>query len=280
MVIARGLAELTVLVILTLMPIFLMALGYFNKMHIVVRVILLVFCPLSLWGIWALAQIPFKLVITESELTARALLKKWTLGWTELSMIKLCNRYGLRQYVLTHAGGELSFPSLFNRSDELLRQIRAKLPNRGRSTAGDAQTFKMPAFAFALEIGKLLLQAGFAVLFFYFYFSLTKSSKSSQEDLLIVLLAAIVFAAAVIWKSWQTMRLPHEVKIDTDGLKLAGPCLKNKILSWNEVEKLESLSLLFPDGMRLCAGKKSYLIGANLDGFDELCEEISRRKPG
>lgn len=277
MVIARGLAELTVLAILSIAPFVLMGFGLFNKLDVVVRFGLVLLSPLSMWGIWLLAQVPYKIVLSDSGLDAVALLKRWNLHWSNLKMMKQSSRVGFRQYVITHSGGELSFPCLFSRTDELLEQIRSKLPNRGRSTTGDAQIFRMPRISFYLELGKLILQAGFALIFFFFYFSLLKGGKSSQEDMAVVLIAAIAFSGAVLWKSVQTFRLPHEVKVDKDGLLLSGPFGRSQMVSWNEIESLESLSLLFPDGKGLRVRKQRLLLGSSLDGFDELCEEISRR---
>lgn len=278
MVLARGLAELSVLVILILLPPGLLLANQFFNLHIIVRVALCILAPLSLIGVWGVGQIPFKLILDNSALSTVALLRRERVEWEKMLTLRQGSKIGFRRYQIKHADGELSFPCMFGKADQLLEEIRARLPNRGRSITGDAQVFRLPLIGFIFELGKLLLQAIFSILFFCFFFSQLKSGSSSKEDLLIVAVAAVAFVASVVWKIVQTFRFPHEIESSPLGLQLK-PILGNKEgsrLSWNEIRDLRAAGVLYPDGVFISAGKRNYLLSSGLDGFDELCEEIKQ----
>ena len=70
-VLARALAELSVLIILSILPAVLFCLGYFASMHIVVKVCVCVLSPIALFVIRAIAGIPFRVQVDAAGLTCR-----------------------------------------------------------------------------------------------------------------------------------------------------------------------------------------------------------------
>jgi hypothetical protein len=275
-VMARALAEMTVLFILGALPVILFLAGHFFDIHIVFRAGVCVVAPFALLGLWGFSQLAFKVEVNDEGLATRSILRRSFLAWPQIISLKQTNRMGLREYCLEHAGGSLSFPSLLNHVAELVDTIRSHLPNRGRSTTGDAQLYKVAPIMFLAELFKMGLQAGFSAIFFWFYDSLKHSAKVSSEDALFVLALAVLILLAVIWKLIQFFRLPSEVQILRDKLALKTLC-KSTELSWPEISKLAPAGMLFPEGLMLSAGKHTYLIGNNVDCFDELVEEIQLR---
>lgn len=275
-ILARGLAEITVLLILAALPFVLLAFGKFFILHIFIRVGLCVMAPLALLGLWGFSQIAFRVIASEDGLTTRCILKKTFLKWNEMQALRLTNRMGLREYLISHSGGTLSFPSMLNGASELVETIRERLPNRGRSTAGDAQSFRVSAISFGIDLAKLLLQMGFAALCFWFFDSLRKSGKTSPGDLVVVLLLAILVCAGVIWKTILFLRLPREVQLDKDGATFKGLFRTGKI-AWSEIKMVAVSGILYPEGLKINTGTKSYLITNSIDAFDELADEIQQR---
>ena len=276
MVLARGLAELTVLVILVLLAPGLLIVNQFFNLHVLVQITVCILMPLAMLGLWGLGKIPFKLVLDDAALSTIALFKRERVEWEKMLTLRQGSKIGFRRYQIKCTEGELSFPCMFGKIDELLDEIRRRLPNRGRSITGDAQVFCLPILGFAFELGKLFLQAVFSILFFCFFFSQLKSGSSSREDLLIVAIAAVAFVASVIWKIAQTFRFPHQVESSPLGLlmKPAFSKAQGQLLPWNEINDVQPAGILYPDGVFICSKKQKYLVSSALEGFDELCEEI------
>lgn len=273
---ARALAELSVLVILALLPIVLYLLNQFFLIHFMLRAGVCILSPLSLFGLWGICQIPFKVTVDDSAILAQALIKKQSLKWEEISSLRQTSRMGWRECSLSHKAGVLSFPCMLKNVSELLEFIRGKLPNRGRSTTGDAQSFKIPDSSFLFELVKLLLQALFAGLFIYFFSYLSASGKASKDDLIIVLSAAVLIAVSVIWKAIQLYRLPRQIELEKDRMTLKLP-FKTVTLAWNEISKIAVSGILYPQGIFVWVNSKKYLIADLMDGYDELAEEVGQR---
>lgn len=85
-----------------------------------------------------------------------------------------------------------------------------------------------------------------------------------------------MISAAVVWKLFQCLRLPKEVQLGLEGLTLKG-LFRSVTIAWNELRKVSSAGLLYPEGLFLTTSKKNYLIGNGIDGYDELTEEIQQR---
>jgi hypothetical protein len=235
--------------------------------------------PLALLALFAFAQAAYKVMLTDSGLKIASILKTVSLRWEDIRILKQTNKMGWREYLLIHDGGESCFPCLVNGCAELVEKIRSRLPNRGRSTGGDTQLYRIAPAALVRESGKLALQAGFAALFFYFHDSLARNPQSSREDVLLVLAVAVLISAAVVWKSWQFLRLPYRAQVKREGLSLKG-IFSAIDLSWSDIKKMSAAGLLYPDGLFIAAAGKNYLLSNNLDCYDELTEEIQQRRRG
>jgi hypothetical protein len=273
---ARALAEITVLAVLTLLPVVLLASGHFLSIHPILRCGICLLSPLSLFGLWAFGQIAFKVSVSDSGLTLRSVLKRQFIRWQDISILKQTNRIGFREYLIVHEQGELGFPCLLNRCAELVEIIRSRLPGRGRSTTGDVQFYKVKLTTVVAEVFKLLLQFGFSALFFCFAGSLKQSGRSSSEDFYVVVGAAVLIAAVVLWKLLQFLRLPQEVRLSGEGLTVRG-VFSSASIAWSEIGKAQASGILYPEGVVISAGRRKYLLADIFDCFDELIEEIQQR---
>lgn len=273
---ARALAELTVLVILSLLPLLLLLSNHFFSIHLIFRIGVLLLSPAAMLGIWGLGQIPFKVELCADGLRTFALFKKEQVKWTEMCGLKQSNKYGFRQYLVYHASGEISFPYVISGVSELVETIRSRLPNRGRSITGDAQKYKLPTLVFFLEFVKLAFHGVFAGLFFWFYDSLKSSGKTSTEDLILILSAAVLFVLALFWRLAQLFRLVKEVELVSSGLKISMP-FKTSQLGWNDIESVKTTNMLEPEGVVLKGKALNCLVSNSMDSFDELSEELKKR---
>lgn len=275
-VIARGLAELTVLFILALAPLVLLAFGKFFALHIMLRVILCCLSPVAIWLAWGLLQINFMITLSETGLSSRSLSRKQILAWDEMISIKQNTTMGFREYRLTHQGGQLCFPASFEKLPQLIESIRDHLPQRGRATITGAQIFRLSKIVYSFEIVKAVFQFAFAVLVFWFYDSLRHSGHSVQEDLILILGLAIIVAAVVIWRFIQTLLIAQEVRLDKDRLELKS-LFGSASLEWGQISRVSNAGLLYPEGLIINAGKKNYLVANTIDCFDEFSEELTER---
>ena len=275
-VLARALAEMTVLTILTILPIALFATGHFFAVNIILRAGVTILALLSLVGLWGFGQIAFKVVVTDSGLTTQSIFRKHFLKWTQILLLKQRNRLGWKEYSLVHASGEVSFPCLLKAAPQLVETIRSRLPDRGRSTTGAEQLYRVGAITLVQEIAKLILQAGFAGLIFCFYETLKLEGKSSLEDILFVLALAVMVSAVVAWKLIQFLQLPVTVQLQKEGMTLKG-IFRSAIISWSDIKKVANSGLMHPEGLLIRTDKHNYLIANTVDCWDELSEEIQLR---
>lgn len=275
-ILARALAEMTVLAILGALPFVLLLAGKFTVIHPILRWGICLMSPLALLALWGFGRVCYRVVLEEGGLTARSLLKKQFLRWEQIRLLKQINRIGWREFLLVHENGEVGFPCLLHRCSELVETIRLRLPGRGRSITGDAQSYKVVAATTVRDCGKLLLQTVFAGLFFCFYESLRSGGKAAREDQFIVLGAAILISAFVAFKLIQLLRLPREVLLTKEGMTFKH-LFGASHLAWSEITKVAESGLPFPEGLLIYAGSKKCLIADTFDCFDELAEEIRQR---
>lgn len=274
--IARGLAELTVLIILCILPLGLLISHQFFSLHLVVKIAVSCLSPLSGLGIWGLLKIPFQVKLSESGVSVRSLSKKETVPWENLLSIKQTSNYGLKQYSLVHKGGELSFPRMLNNVSELLGAIKSRIPGKQSATINDGKIFQIPKISFFVDCLKWVLQAAFAVFFAQFASSLAISAKNTQTDLFIIYLAAVLIFMAVFWNLSQLLKMPQQIVLDQEGISFKSLLRKSRIF-WTEIKGVQVAGVFYPEGLLLSSKKGAFLLSANTNEIDELSEIVSEK---
>ena len=274
--IARGLAELSVLAILSMLPVGLLVSKHFFALHLILKIALCCLSPISLLGIWGLIQIPFRVSVDDFGISVRSLARKNFLAWEEILSLKQASPYGLKQYVLTGKSSSLSFPRMLNNVSDLVSSIKARIPALSSATISDGKIFCLPRVSFLLDCFKWLLQLAFAGFFAQFACTLAISEKNSQGDLFIIYLAAASIFIGVLWNLAQLLRQPHRILIEKDGLVLSSMFSKAKI-AWTELRSLKQAGVFHAEGLALGSTKGSYVLSADINEIDELAELISAK---
>lgn len=276
MVMARAVAELAVLAIISLLAPGLFIVGQFFAMPVILRVSLCILSPLALFLLFLMLRIPYKVSLSPQGLELRSVLERKNLLWAEIESLKLLSRAGYQEYVLKSKGGITSFPCLLKNVQDLVRSIRQQIPGGGRSQTGLEQVYKMPRPAFLAQIAKLVLQAAFLVLFLYFFICLSINPASSREDLALILFALLAFFLLLAWKLVQTFKQAMEVFLSVTGVEvktLSG----RQSYDWASLEGISKAGVFYPDGLLLKAGKNRILLSAGIDAYDELADELQSR---
>lgn len=276
MVIMRLLAELTAMLILAVMPIFLLISGNFWQLHFYLQVTLCVLALPALGLAISYGYLPFRVVVDDFGLETVALFKRQKLLWQQMQTIKLKTNWGWRRYVIASDCGDVSFPFWLKDVQFLIETIRSRLPARGRSLVATRQSYRLDWASALLQLGKGLAQLVFIVVFWLFFQSLCRGQTANREDIIIVLIAGIVFTFMMLWRFLAILALPHFVEVSSEEL-LVKSWLKSHQIKWHEIGSITTPHFIFPEGIVLRAGNKRILVGSALDSFDELVEEVRGR---
>lgn len=273
---ARGLAELTVLVILSLLPLLLIVSKQFFALHLVLKIAVCCLSPTSALGVWGLLRIPFRVDVSEIAISVRSIIKRESLAWSEIISLRQSSAYGLKQYVLQGRQATLNFPRMLNNVGELVSQIRAKIPGARTATISDGAVYRMAKISFLIDCFKWLLQLGFAIFFAQFARSLAISGTNSQADLFIIYAAAVLIFLGVFWNFVQLIRLPQALVLDKEGMSLKF-LFWNSRLVWDDLKGLKMANVFYPEGLCVRSAKGSIVISANTNDIDELSEILSSK---
>lgn len=272
---ARLLAESTVLIILSLLPLSMFVVKELIAADWMFKLIIALLSPLSISALVAAGFLPFRLVLTAGGIKAVALLRSTYVEWSAVRTVKLVSKWGFRIYEIGGESGTLAFfPLWFKKIGEIVQHIRMKAPNRGRSVFFADHAYKRDVAVLAIQLLKVGGQLLFLTVFWFFFASYRSTAGTRSEDVLILLGAGIVFSGIAIWKLYLLVTMPGEVRLTRDHLVLKG-VLGAKTLQRSEISRVSATNFLQPEGLVVHYGKKSVLVGAVFESFDELEEELA-----
>lgn len=276
MVFIRMMAELTVLIILAGIPIYLFFTGELQRVSIITQTLLVVAGLVAAMIMPAYGFITYRVTIDDEGLRTIALFRKNFMSWQQITGLRLRAAFGWRRFVVLSEHEELSFPVWLNKVEELVEQIRERLPKGGRMIAvGGAKVYAQDAIGTAFTIFKLT--AGIAFIFlFWMFFAYLQGHKASQIDALIILAACLVFTSAMLFRSYTILMMPRVVATDKDGVTLKS-WFKSAQFSWDELKEIKTPLFFLPEGIVAKTSKSTFLIGNELDAFDELEDELRER---
>jgi len=281
MVLVRMLAEVTVFSLLVALPIFLLAHGDFGKLPILIKSLLVVAAIASACVLPVYGFITFRVSVDVDGLRTISLFKQQLMRWDRVSGLRLRTAFGWRRYVVIAEDESVSFPIWLTNIDELVEQIRRVLPDGGRMVAvAGAKIFAQDAIGTAFTIFKLTVGIMFIGVFwtFFAYLQSHKSKHSDPSDAFVILAGCLIFTGLMLWRSYVIVMMPRVVSADESGITMQ-TWFKREVLSWSDLTGLSAPFFILPEGIVLNSKKGKFLIGNELDAFDELQDELRERIP-
>lgn len=278
MVLARVLAEATVMVLLLLLPLILHLLGHFLGLPITFKVVLIALAIIACLMLPAYGFITHSVLVEDEGLRARALFRQERCTWRSIKAVKRRSNWNWQRYVVEHDDGELSFPIWLNEVDKLVETIRSRLPQSAGGRSSPLSRFSQDPIALTFQFVQAFIGIAFAVVFWFFFLDL-RAGVQKSEDILIVLIFCILITALVTWRTIMILLMPRQIIVSPGELTLQTLFFK-RILTWNQVLSVKPTMPLLPDGFLIRTEKWAYLIGGGIDGVDELVETLASRIPG
>lgn len=220
--------------------------------------------------------ITYKVKVDDDGLQLLSAFKKQVVAWQQMQSLGLKTSFGWRRYVITTDGESASFPIWLANVTELVHLIRARLPNRGMSAAARDRVFKQHPLGLVMQIGKLTATIGFIGLFWYFFVTMLKRPPKEATDIAIIFGACVVLTVLMLWRIWLIAFMPRRVEVSDEGLFLDTWFFK-KPVAWSETKKVNAPPMILPEGELLSTKGGWFLLSADLEAFDELQYEVSRR---
>ncbi len=283
MVLARLLAEVTVLLILVLLPPTLLLLNRFAELPYYVKMILPVLSIIALCVLPGYGFVTCSVRVNEEGIATRALFKRQFACWDNIRTLALKTSFGWRRYTLSGQGVDMTFPVWLNEVRQLTEFIRARLPGGGRTAGGGERTYHQDIFSLLVQFLRLCANLVFIVIFWMFFRSLSAPGAAAGGkghldplDTWLILSACIVFTLIMVLRCVMIALMPRALTVGPDGIELRGLFFKRQFC-WRDVKELSPPSFILPEGYLLKTRGGWFLLGESLELFDELQDELMRR---
>ncbi len=274
MVVARLLAEVTVLVTLLLLPIGLWFAGKLPAQPYI-QILLVVLSVVALLALPFYGFLTAGVRVSDQGLTTIALFRKRFVEWWRMKALRFRSSGFWRRYVITCDEGELTFPAWLDNQKELLDLVRGKLP---QEAGGESRLriYRQDVIALAYQIGRVLLGVTFIVVFWFFSLQEGRAKTTTAADALLLLTVCIAVTGIVGWRCFVIASMPRWVQLTTAELIISSG-FGVKRVPWSDVKDLLPAFFLLPDGFMLKTRRGSYLLSDSLDDADSLVEAIRDR---
>lgn len=278
MVLARMLAEMTVLLILFVLPGILILTGQFQQASITGKVVLFSLSLIAAVILPAYAFITWRVKTDQTGLTTMSLAKKEHCPWTSIKRISRRSNWNWVRYVVEHQGGELSFPIWLNNVEDLLDMIRQRLP-KGSGVGNPFRRFSQDRISLIFQCVQAALGVGLVIVFWFFFAELAQRQSTNQTDLSLVFAFCLVITIMFLWRTSVVFLMPKSVELTPSGI-IVDTMLFSRRISWQNVLKITPSFPLLPEGFMLATERGSFLIGNGIDSADELVSALKGRIEG
>lgn len=278
MVVARLMAEITVLSILLVMPVFLLVGGQFAGLPRPLQILALALPCVSLLALPCYAMMTWAVQAGEDGLTAVSAFRRRFVPWQAVRGLSLKASWSLRRYVVELDSGEISFPVWLDSVGELVALIRDRLPPGSDRRAGP-RLYGQDWLGLAHRLVRVMLGLIFIGVFWAFFAHVGLSASANQSDRIILLLAALCLSGIVGWRSLSILLMPRSVLVDDGGLTVT-TLFSKKAVPWSSVRGVSQPFFLLPDGTVVETAAGRFLLGDDLDDADTLIESIRRHQSG
>ncbi|MBX9668051.1 MAG: PH domain-containing protein [Candidatus Obscuribacterales bacterium] len=278
MVLARIFAEITVLILLVLLPLILTTTGHLQKLPLTGQVMIFSLCLIAGLILPAYAFITWMVRVDADGITAMSVAKHQSCRWSSIKRVSRRSNFNWVRYVIEHSEGELSFPIWLVNSDELLRTIRDKSP-KGAGISNPFRRFSQDRISLLFQLMNAALGIGLVVVFWFFFAELARGKSTNQSDLTIVLAFCLAITLLSFWRTYMIAMMPKSVETTASGIVI-DTMFSSIRVPWAEISKVGNSWILLPEGFMLGTEKGTFLIGNGMDAADELIAFVSTRIPG
>lgn len=279
MVLARMLAEITVLLILFVLPVILILTGNFQSTSITIKVVLFSLSLIAALILPAYAFITWRVQTDETGLTTVSLAKKEHCPWSSIKRISRRSNWNWVRYVVEHQGGEISFPIWLVNVDELIELIRQHLPKGAGGAGNPFRKFSQDGISLSFQCMQAALGVGLVVVFWFFFGELAQKQSTNQADLSLVFAFCLIITMICLWRTSVVFLMPKSVELTPSGI-IINTMLSSIRVGWQSVLKIAPSYPLLPEGFMLKTERGSYLIGNGMDSADELVSSLQGRIAG
>jgi hypothetical protein len=283
MVVIRMFAEITALAILASLPLVLWFSGQLAKISPITQALLVVAGIVAALILPAYGFVTLRVVVDVDGLRTISLFRKQHLPWGNMLALRLRSAFGWRRYVVVSEHEELSFPIWLNNVEQLVDQIRSRLPQGGRMIAvAGAKVFAEDNLGTAFQMFKLASGLLFIGLLWTFFFHLQThhtpgaTKPADPTDAIVILVACLIFTVAILIRSAIIVMMPRVVSTDQQGVTVQS-WFRRAQFAWDELRTVQSPLFFLPEGLVVKTAKGNFLFGNQLDAFDELEEEMRSR---
>ncbi len=282
MVLARVLAEATVLLLLMLSPAILFILGKIALVPVMLRAVLFVLAAMAGILLPAYGFITYQVQIDDKGLKTRSFFRQQGCEWTQIKSLTRRSNWNWLRYVVEYEGGELSFPAWLNSCELLVESIRGHLPGGGGQSRNPFRKFSQDTTALIFQLIQAAAGVLFVTIFWVFYASVAASSTTGVSDKGMILGFCIIASAILVWRTFVVIQMPNSIELTATEL-IVRTFWFAKNVPWDSVKKVGAPFPLLPDGFMIATGKGSFLVGEGMDSADELLSaiksELEKRKP-
>ncbi len=287
--------EITVALILVLLPFVLTYLGIYQALSIIIKIILPVLSFISLLILPAYGFTTWKVKIDHEGISTHALFQKHFVEWDKISGLFLKTNWGWRRYIIECKSNQtakdnnkwslfkdfnsISFPVWLTNVQELVESIRSHLPNRGRSNKSGNKIFTQDIISIAIQFIKLSASMLFVALLWFFFLSTFKQGtanhiSSNSIDQIIVLVVCSILTLIVLLQAWLIISMPKAITLSPNRIYIQ-TCFFHTTLTSNEIKHIYNNILFLPnDGLLLLSTKGLFYVSAYINDFDELTEGL------
>ncbi len=270
MVLIRLLAEITVLILLLLLPAVMLAVPTFSKLPLAPRLAVYVVALLALGMLPFYGFVSWRVRVNQDGIATDALFKRRFAHWHELEKLRYKATLGWRRYVVSFAGGELAFPVWFADLKELVQLIRDQLPAGGDARCQPAnRTYKQDLFGLVVQFGQVVLGLLFISVFWFFFATVGSGKTLSVADYSLVLFGCSVATIYIGWRSWVIALMPRALEL-TESELIVKTCFFERRFKWHQVKSVGPSFFMLPEGLMLKTAGGQFLLTEELDSVDEL----------
>lgn len=275
MVLAKLLAEMTVLVVLLCLPILVIFGGQLPFLSLPLQGLSYALSIVAFLALPCYLTMTWCVIVDKDGLSTFALCKRQHLPWPALEDLRLKTNLFGRQYVVQSNQGELTFPIWLENQKELLDCIRSYLPP-GRAKSKGVLVFRQATSYLVAQFLKVVLSWVFVVVFWVFYAYSHVSGKANQGDLILLFGVGLCATGIFAWRAWVVLLMPRYVELGEAEITV-GTCFFKRQIPWAKSMSITPSNFLLPEGMIFKTASGTYLIANDSDGADELLEAIQEK---
>jgi hypothetical protein len=275
MVCARLLSEVTVLIALLGLPVFLVIIHKLHAFPPAVQGMFFAVAMIALLILPGYGFITWMVKTEEGGVTARALLVKKSCQWSKLKGLARRASWNSLRFVVEYDGGTLSFPVLIEKCDQLVEEIRSHLPKGVGIQSEPQRIFVYDRITLFVQ----LLQSVTGIIFvgiFWLFFASKMHHGNGGSDALIIFVFCAICTVVILCRFWLFLIMPQRIQINPSDLTVR-TCFGERRIDWKDVLAIGMPLPTLPSGFTVKTKQGTIYIGCGVDAADELQNNIQQK---